>query len=54
VTDEFKELVRCLDWAMSHVAEPRLIRGQNDGHYNRYQRSKACLELAKMMIENKK
>lgn len=41
------ELVRSLDWAMSKIPAPRLVRRQNDQHFNEYARASKALEEAK-------
>lgn len=43
VIAEREDARSALVWAMSHVREPRLIRGQNDEHHAAYQRAKAAI-----------
>lgn len=43
---EVKALAGALKWAMRHIGEPRLVRGQNDEHYHQWHESKRLIEAA--------
>ena len=43
--DRIEALEAALEWAMQHVSKPtRLIRGQNDAHFNAYASAVSTLQ----------
>lgn len=40
------ELLEALNWAMKQIGEPRLIKGQNDHHFNAWHAANAAIAKA--------